>query len=222
MSFQLHGHYGSASYAAMRRTSRRWRSLVLVLGVAVWVGCPNAPVPGPDRVDGRSDLEVCDAVIDSYIGCDSAAERLLLEVTIPVSGWKTSGELSRFLRSQMRPEATRSAISDETISDLFENSTSRQSSLRPFDPAEHETTNRALSCLRIRLVTEAEVRTGGIGQVVAVSRVGYNRLANQALIVVSRLQTSNPNGRGSSDWVLFLTRPAGRWLVFGSAPVSVV
>ena len=210
-----------SSPSALRSPLMRWplgRASVITFAIAVasLIGCARAPRPGPTLTE-RSDVEVFDAVV----GC-KPAERQMLNVTTPISHWQTSVELKRDLAGFMTADETRPALSEETISDFLASQQSAQLSFDAIEQRALKSLRPGLWCSDLRFVSGEQIRSGGLGVVVAVSRAGFNRRANQALVVVNRYQTSNPNGRGSDSWILFLTKPAGQWIIVGRMPLSVV
>ena len=192
-------------------------SVIAAMALVAFLACSTAADPAPSLTTG-SDLDVFAAVID----CRPGMDRQLLDVTTATSTWKNPSELQRFLAAVMVADSRRPVISAETIAAFVANQQKPPLSLRDISGRAQEAEGLRLWCPHLRLVTEEQFRAGGLGRILAVSQIGFNRGADQALVVLSHHETSSQRGGGSDEWIYFLTRPAGQWVVVAAVPVSVV
>ena len=145
------------------------------------------------------------------IACSCRQQKPVRDVTERASSWRDESQVREALKSlRFRTEA-RPALLDETIADFIRKTRADELTLQPTFSGEHD-------CLAVRFLSSAEMKGPDIHSVMALSRVGFNRRGNQALVVVFSHAMDEPGGRGSSETLIFLTKPLNVWVAVGWAP----
>ena len=188
------------------------RHCVAVITVAT-LGCRGVAIAEP-----TSSAEDEYAVIRA-VACDPAHTlwvvnqgQWVLDTVRPPGEFKDASRLTAALSQLMKATDARPALAADTLADFM--SKGRADTL-PLGPG-------LGACKKVFLSeTDMKSAVSGVGPVLTYSRVGFSRSGNQALVLVGSRRLT-PGGRGDSEWLFFLTKPAGQWVVVGWAPWSVV
>jgi len=176
---------------------------IAAIGLLLWSGCRQTE--SEEHLINPSEDEVLTAVLCGWLGPTA-----VVEGAQPARGRWTDAAVRQELRDLRRPTTARPAIDEDTIQGFL-----RTSEARPVATGAGVPTGAGIvPCREITFVSEQASDVPAV----AVSRIGFNRRGDQALIYVN-----HRSGRslGSSGYFLFLTKPLGRWVVVGVGPKTI-
>ena len=178
----------------------RRAGIFLALAVSAGLACSNQEEPAFSvSVDDEK------AVLGA-IACGRGGP-VIATASAPPSEWSDVGKLRTALGSLMKATDDRPALAQDTLTAFAGRARASELALFPGD----------LHCPNVSLLTWKEYSRRGTGAM-AFSRVAFNRRGTQALVLVT---SASGSMMGSSDTFLFLTRPAGTWVVVGRVPWAV-